>query len=148
MVSNLQHRHEITNDQREITPKYVKQSHGSCIWHIVSLCSTTVWSFIQIAWIFFNLQNGHKIAFTNLPRGKYTSKSYGSYVWHVVSRCFISVWNFIQLARVLFNLQSGHEITLHIIKEITQKKCKAELWLLHMTHRLIVLYNFKKVSYK
>ena len=42
------------------------------------------------------------------------------------------------------NLQSGHEIALQMIKEITPKLSKAELWFLCMTHRLIVLYNCMK----
>ena len=39
-------RNSIANDQREITQKYTKQSYGSCTWHIVLLCLTTVWSFM------------------------------------------------------------------------------------------------------
>ena len=52
-------RNSIANDQRESTPKYPKQSYGFCAWHIVSLCSTSVWSFNQIALTVFNLQSGH-----------------------------------------------------------------------------------------
>ena len=32
----------IANDQREIIPKYLKQSYGSCALNIVSLCATSV----------------------------------------------------------------------------------------------------------
>ena len=35
-------RNSISNDQREITPKYPKQSYGSCALYIVLLCFTTV----------------------------------------------------------------------------------------------------------
>ena len=35
-------RNSISNDQREITPKYPKQSYGSCECHIILLCFTTV----------------------------------------------------------------------------------------------------------
>ena len=49
--------------------KICKADFCSCTWHIVSLCSTTVWGFIRIARTVFNWQNGHKIAFTNVPTG-------------------------------------------------------------------------------
>ena len=62
-------RNSIANDQREITPKYPKQTYGSCAWHIVSLCSRSVWSFNQIALTVFNLQSGQKIAFSYVTRG-------------------------------------------------------------------------------
>ena len=39
----------ITNDQREITPKNPKQSPGSCAWHVVWMCFTSVWSFVEIS---------------------------------------------------------------------------------------------------
>ena len=55
-------RNSIANDQREITPKYPKQSYGS-------LCSKSVWSFNQIALTVFNLQSGHEIAFNYVTRG-------------------------------------------------------------------------------
>ena len=97
-----QTRNSIVNDHMEITPKYAKHSYSSCTWHIVSLCSTIVWSFIQIARTVLSLQNGHKIAFTNVPRGiiwKYTSKSCSSSCTrHVVSMCFTNVWSYIKIS--------------------------------------------------
>ena len=39
----------IANDQREMTPKYPKQSYGSCAGHIFTVCSRSVWRFNQIA---------------------------------------------------------------------------------------------------
>ena len=44
-----QKRNSIANDQREITQKYPKQSYGSCAWHVVWMCFTIVWSFLEIS---------------------------------------------------------------------------------------------------
>ena len=49
---------------------------------------------------------------------------------------------------MVVNLQSRHEIALQYNqREITQKKSKAELWFLCMTHLLIVLYNYMKFHF-
>ena len=99
----------IVNDQGQITPKIFKAE----LWflHMTHrlICSSTVWSFIQTVCPFFTYINGHKIAFTYVPRGiiwKYTIKSYVSCAWHVVSIiCFTNVWSFIYIAVTLFNLK-------------------------------------------
>ena len=41
-------RNSIANDQREITPKYQKQSYDSCAWHVAWMWFTNVWSFVEI----------------------------------------------------------------------------------------------------
>ena len=57
----------------------------------------------------------------------------------------------LQLYEVTFKQLQGFQLTertwnsiANDQRDITPKICKAELWFLHMTHRLIVLYNRMK----
>ena len=49
--------------------KYPKQSYGSCAWHVVWMCFTNVWSFVEIYLTVIKLQSGHKNSIAYDQRG-------------------------------------------------------------------------------
>ena len=60
-------RNSIANNQREITHKISKVELWFLFMTNISLFSTTVWSYNQIALTVFNSQSGHDNAFTYVP---------------------------------------------------------------------------------
>ena len=85
--------------------KYLKQSYGSCSWHIVSLCSRSVWSFNQIALTVFNLQSGQKIALSYVTRGMIWKKNV---LWFLCMTCHQNV--LYKCMKFLWNIPNGYQV--------------------------------------
>ena len=115
---------------------------------------TTICSFNKISFTVFNLQSGHEIALTYVPRGIiwkiYKQELWLFCAWHVVSMCFTNVCSFIEIScngyqvieRTRFCDRKTHLMLSrrNYLKNITMQ----ELWFLCMTCRLNVLYKCMK----
>ena len=102
-----QTRNSITKDQREITPKYLKQSYGSCAWHIVLLYSRNVWSFNQIALTVFNLQSGQKIAISYVTREIIWRINMQELWFLCMTRCLNVLYKYMKFR---WNISNGYQV--------------------------------------
>ena len=93
--------------QGESFEKYTCKSYGSCVWHIVSLCSRSEWSFNQIALTVFYLQSGQKIAFSYVTRG-IIWKTNKQEVWFLCKTRRLNV--LYKWLKFLWNISNGYQV--------------------------------------
>ena len=144
MVVNLERtRNSITNDQREITPKLSKVE----LWFLcMTHCLIVLYNCMK-----FHLNNFNGCQLTQQTRNSIANdpKIYKADLWFLcMTHCLIVLYNCMKFHLNNFNGCQLTERTQNCIandqREITPKITKAELWILCMTHRLIMLYNCMK----
>ena len=93
-----------------------------CAWHVVWMCFTNIWRFVEIS-----PTNGYQViegtqnSIANDQREitpKHPKQSYRSCTRRIVSLCSRSVWSFNQIVLTVFNLQSGQNALIYVTRGI------------------------------
>ena len=93
-----------------------------CAWHVVWMCFTNIWRFVEISPTNgYQVIEGTRNSIANDQReitSKHPKQSYRSCTWRIVSLCSRSVWSFNQIVLTVFNLQSGQNALIYVTSGI------------------------------